>query len=301
MIKNLLKYILIICSLFVLSSVNFTYAYNNSNHPVRIICSRYREMPYEVFMTPYEACLYALDDIDNPDHVHDVRLFLEWYLSRVNRSDKHGMSGTVYDFILYGDIEKVLPQYDSIDGYSGVILFLLNKYYEITDDVILIDLYWQQIEDIAYTIPFLQQKDGLTIALPDYRVKYLMDNSEAYGGIMSFLNLAQKTDKKINTAYYKSIADSIKRGIWEELYNSENDSFRWSDEKEGGSVNWSNFYPDAYAQIFPIYYDILDDDRKYEVWKEFIANHPAESWNKEPVEQAVFCGLVRKKMGRYVK
>ena len=112
MIRKNWKYILLVCSVFVLSGLNVAFAYDNSNHPVRIIASRYRTMPYEVFITPYEVGLYALDDLDNTDHRKDVKAFLEWYLKRINNNDKNGMSGTIYDVILYGDKEKVLPQYD---------------------------------------------------------------------------------------------------------------------------------------------------------------------------------------------
>ena len=157
MIRKNWKYILLVCSVFVLSGLNVAFAYDNSNHPVRIIASRYRTMPYEVFITPYEVGLYALDDLDNTDHRKDVKAFLEWYLKRINNNDKNGMSGTIYDVILYGDKEKVLPQYDSIDGYSGLFLVLLNKYCEQTGDISLIKKYWQQIEDMAYTISYLQQ------------------------------------------------------------------------------------------------------------------------------------------------
>ena len=155
MIRKNWKYILLVCSVFVLSGLNVAFAYDNSNHPVRIIALRYRTMPYEVFITPYEVGLYALDDLDNTDHRKDVKAFLEWYLKRINNNDKNGMSGTIYDVILYGDKEKVLPQYDSIDGYSGLFLVLLNKYCEQTGDISLIKKYWQQIEDMAYTISYL--------------------------------------------------------------------------------------------------------------------------------------------------
>ena len=89
MIRKNWKYILLVCSVFVLSGVNVAFAYDNSNHPVRIIASRYRAMPYEVFIIPYEVGLYALDDLDNTDHRKDVKAFLEWYLKRINNNDKN--------------------------------------------------------------------------------------------------------------------------------------------------------------------------------------------------------------------
>ena len=301
MIRKNWKYILLVCSVFVLSGLNVAFAYDNSNHPVRIIASRYRTMPYEVFITPYEVGLYALDDLDNTDHRKDVKAFLEWYLKRINNNDKNGMSGTIYDVILYGDKEKVLPQYDSIDGYSGLFLVLLNKYCEQTGDISLIKKYWQQIEDMAYTISYLQQVDGLTIAMPDYPVKYLMDNCEAYGGINSFLYLAQKADKKINYEYYQNIADNIKNAIFNVLLNTSTGDFSWSDEADGRISNWGIFYPDSSAQIFLIYYDVLDEYGKSVIWDKFLERYPSVTWKNLPSEQAVFCRLVKKKMGMDAK
>lgn len=281
------------CAVFVGGSVS---AYDNSRHPVRVICARYREMPREVFMTPYEVCLYALDDLDNKGHQQDVRNFLEWYLKRINYSDKNGMSGTIYDIVLHGNKEQILPQYDSIDGYSGIFLVLMDKYYRQTGDASLINRYWESLESIAYTIAYLQQADGLTIAMPDYPVKYLMDNCEAYGGIISFLNLAQQTGHKINAKYYRNVAGGIKNGVFSILGTAEDDSLAWSGEDDGKISDGSVFYPDAYAQLFLIYYDLLDADRQQFFWKKFVIEHPAVEWKTQPPEQATFCGLVSKKM-----
>lgn len=296
MIKKKWKYILIIFSIWTVFIGNYAYAYDNSKHPVRIICSRYRGMPYEVFISPYEACLYALSDLDDAKHHQEVKIFLEWYLSRININDKNGMSGTIYDVILYGENEKRLPQYDSIDGYSGLLLVLVNTYYEQTGDIDLINRHWRKLEDIAYTISYLQQQDGLTIAMPDYPVKYLMDNCEAYGGIKSFLELAKKTDHLINYKYYRMVRDNIENGVNTVLFNKSVGNFSWSDEEDGKISNWKIFYPDAYAQIFLVYYDLLDSSEKLIVWQNFVDYHEEDTWAELPSEQAVFCKLVRNKM-----
>jgi len=267
--------------------------------PVRVICAHYLDLPENFYITPYEVCLYALELVEKPQYRPQVRNFLEVLFANVNSADKYGMCGTVYDFDIKGNTLKVKPVFDSIDGYSGIFLVLFNRYYELTGDSTLLNANWQKIQDIAYTIAFLQQKSGMTIALPDYPVEYLMDNCEAYGGVKAFIHLAQALQKSIDTAYYQRVADGIKAGVYS-LYSEKAGTFKWCSEKDRNSWSiWEKFYPDAYAQIFPVYYGLLTDEEQKYIWKTFIELYPSAGWkntNLVATEQAVFCRLTQRKM-----
>ena len=78
-------------------------------------------------------------------------------------------------------------------------------------------------------------------------------------------------------------------------------NFSWSDEADGKIANWGIFYPDSYAQIFLIYYDVLDEYGKSVIWDKFLERYPSVTWKNQPSEQAVFCKLVKKKMGMDAK
>lgn len=220
---------------------------NENAVPVRNICAHYLDLPTNFYITPYEVSLYALEMVEEPQYRPQVRAFLEVLLANVSNGDKYGMSGTVYDFDIKGNTLKLRPVFDSIDGYSGIFLVLFNRYYELTGDGELLNANWQKIQDIAYTIAFLQQKSGMTIALPDYPVEYLMDNCEAYGGVQAFWHMAKALGKPIDMVYYQKVADSIKAGVYS-LYSEKAGTFKWSAEKDRNSFSiWEKFYPDAYA------------------------------------------------------
>ena len=293
------KQICLITSCLVVGLANTTLAQGNGSavHPVRVIYNYEATMPEEMFFTPYEACLFALADMDKGKHYADVERLLAWYFPRVNKLDKYGVSGTVYDFTLTGNQEKVVDSYDSVDGYSGVFLYLLNEYYKATGDSKIILANWSKINDIAYTIPFLQQKDGLTIAYTEYPEEYLMDNCEAYGGIRAYLELAKALKQKIDYKYYAAVANSIQNGIYG--YLPMGNTLAWS--KSGlhrNKSNWNTFYPDAYAQIFPVFYNLGTLQDRIYVWQLFVEKYPETTWHTFPIEQRIFCQLTKAKLVR---
>lgn len=265
-------------------------------HPARVIYEFQDKLEEEAFLTPYDVCLFALIDMDRGKHYKEINTMLEWYFARMNKLDKQGMTGTFYDFKLQGDKEKVLEQYDSVDGYSGVFLYLLNEYYKATGDSRVILQNWSKVNDIAYTIAYLQQDSGLTIATKNYAVEYLMDNCEAYGGIKAYLALAAALKQKIDTKYYQNVAKGIAQGLNDYL-RAPNGVYGW--EKEGKRVRpsrWIIGYPDAYSQTFPVYYGIGSEKERAVAWQTFLKYYPAESWQKFPIEQRVFLKLTQKKM-----
>ena len=298
--KKKLLCIFLLCLVVIMSRSSEAKEKVNENAvPVRTLCAHYLDLPTDFSITPYEVSLYALELVEDPQYRPQVRAFLEVLLANVNNANKYGMSGTVSDFDIKGKTLKLKPVFDSIDGYSGIFLVLFNRYYDLTGDGELFKANWQKIQDIAYTIAFLQQKSGMTIALPDYPVEYLMDNCEAYGGVQGFLQLAQKLQQPVDKVYYQKVADSIKAGVYS-LYSAKTGTFKWSGEKDRNSYSiWEKFYPDAYAQIFSVYYGLLTKEEQKYIWDTFIELYPAAGWKNIRLvakEQAVFCRLTQRKM-----
>lgn len=269
-------------------------------HPVRKLYEDHVQMPEEFFFTPYELCILALDDLDQERNYDDVKNFIAWYLHRINKRDMYFMSGTIYDGVLRGNKETVVHQYDSVDGYSGLFLFLLNEYDKKTQDHDMIIKYWATINDIAYTIPYLQQKDGLTIAFVEYDMQYLMDNCEAYGGLTAFIALGKRLHLDFDAVFYQETADGIREAILDELYDEKNDIFYIANDAsvKTEGTHWDVFYPDAYAQIFPVYFSVLDKKEGHRLFDSFKEHYPEENWLGSPIEQRVYCELVKAKVER---
>jgi hypothetical protein len=185
-----------------------------------------------------------------------------------------------------------------VDGYAGMFLHLLRQYVVKTGDIQLLRDNWAKIDDIAALIPALQDKDGLTWATPRYRVKYLMDNCESYGGISAYLDLRSLAGRE-GSLLYRAALIQIRKGILEELLDSGCTPFHWAKVEDGtkSPSSWNRLYPDAFAQIFPVYFGILDDriSVRNQLWSQFIGRYEAVIPGS-PVEQRILYELTKKKI-----
>lgn len=267
-------------------------------HPALAIMQHYQaELVYMDFFEPYTVSLLALNQLEYGESIPEVKNFIQWYFEHLNYPDKNGLTGTIYDYVLRDGQEWSTGEYDSIDGYSGVFLYLLNKYVIATDDTQILTQNWDKIDDVVYTIIYMQdEQDGLTRALPTTDQKYLMDNCESYIGIKSYNQLRQHADKG-KSDFYETAEEELKNAVLG-LYSSSYHTFIWvvEDGQPHESV-WDNYYPDSYAQLFPIYYEILDDNPVLarDLWDNFNLYHAGNA-NEFPVEQKIIYELTRKKI-----
>ena len=290
------KLLLLICSSFFFWSACLGTA--QARNPAQDLMNLYeRELEDKNMIVPYTVGILALNELEHKRHYAQVRQFIVWYFSKLNYPDKHGVTGSVYDYVLKDGKECSTEEYDSVDGYSGLFLHLLHRYAVETGDIEIIKNNWGKIEDIAYTLPYLQDSDGLTRALPDSQVKYLMDNCETYGGVSAYIALRKLIGKE-KSQYYYEVQQSVKEGIFSQLYDQENAIFAWAIENKVKSPSsWEQYYPDGYAQILLVYYDILLDkpELRTQIWNAFMIRHGAEA-EKSPIEQRIMYKLTRKKM-----
>jgi len=269
-----------------------------AGHPAIEIMNFYADKPDDkTIIEPYIVSILALNEVANGRHLPEVKKFINWYFSKLNYPDIHGLTGTIYVYIIEDGRERSMSQYDSVDGYAGLFLHLLHQYVIKTGDVELLKNNWERVEDIAYLIPFLQDTDGLTVALPGSEIKYLMDNCEAYGGISAYLSL-RRIAGKTESSYYSRVRHSVKQGILSNLYDHSSSTFSWAVEKNRRShISWSRYYPDAYAQLLPIYYDVIKDkpSLRASLWHMFKQTY-ADVQPSFPVEQRIIYELTRTKM-----
>ncbi|MCP4632055.1 MAG: hypothetical protein GY855_03940 [candidate division Zixibacteria bacterium] len=259
-------------------------------NPAIEIMREYQELePYSNIVIPYIVNLMAMDLLKNKSRVDDVKKYILWYLSHLNYSDKYNITGSICDYkVLSHGLEKSLESWDSVDSYAATFIILIYEYYKLTDDRKLIEENRQQLEDIIYLIPYLQDEDDLTIALPGVNEKYLMDNCESYGGVCAFIELS-KDFKWGLESYYETVKEGLKYAILTHFYDESEKVFNWFiDGKTKYQSNWNNFYPDAYAQLFPILYDVLPDEKgvKESIIEQFHKHH-GESLSSIPVEQSI--------------
>ena len=94
----------------------------------------------------------------------------------------------------------------------------------------------------------------------------------------------------------EDVDKSIWNGVWKYLYNKERGNFYWAihNGKRKEAV-WDKLYPDAYAQLFPILFGLLEENvtLKNSLWQDFNKFYSAKIDNLS-TEQSIIFELTKK-------
>jgi len=152
---------------------------------------------------------------------------------------------------------------DATDSAASTFIDVLKAYYDAGGNVGFLNAPGNktQFETIAGAMLSLQQADGLTWAKSDYRVKYLMDNSEVYRGLKSMAYLeAEVFSDPAQAQVYEAAAGRLRNGIISVLYNPAIQLY-WSEIDENGAHETPNllrWYPDTAAQVWPHLFGVIE-------------------------------------------
>ncbi|OIQ12369.1 hypothetical protein [Neomoorella thermoacetica] len=239
-----------------------------------------------------------------------VRAYLDWYLAHLERPDRYGVTGTVYDYYLErksigegvedaASTEVPAYSYDSSDSYAATFLTLVRCYCEASGEREWVAHHLPELELVAGAMLATLQKDNLTLARPDWKVKYLMDNCEVYQGLKDYAwllarvrgyagearmpngHLGAEGEKKVSkyaqeAGRYAALAARVKDAIQAKML------------LDGGYCpaiyraglrrrpNWKKWYPDALAQLFPIITGVLTprEEAARRLYANFLRNYP---------------------------
>lgn len=256
----------------------------------------------EVTVNPYFADIAAMALLDNAGkYAQNVKAYAEWHFDRLNtaESDYNGVDGTIYDYTVTLENGKIKTEtakgsYDSTDSYAATFLTVLAKYYEKTGDA---DYILSRAADIDRVVDAMLStfSFGLTNAKPDYEVKYLMDNCEVYAGMkagMNLLTLINDTslDGMLRLAKCKMGNELVAQTIERMLWNAQGNHYKAGVFASGAAINefsWSEFYPSATAQLFPITCGLIDADsvRANNLYTRFCEEY---DWQKHNIPDS-FC------------
>lgn len=271
-------------------------------HPALEILREYQPVNHSGnTVVPYIVNLMALDILKkvppgyynssgtaNQFNIPAVKAYILWYLDHLNYPDKYGATGSIYDYRVFQDGREIsLDTYDSIDSYAATFILLINRYYQVTGDRNLVETKRQKLADIIYLIPYVQDHDGLTVAIPGTTGKYLMDNCEALAGISAFIELSRIFNWGLEY-FYRERETILRQGIRDHFFDRERGNFFWLiDGRSKSPSQWATFYPDAFAQLFPILYGIVEERIQVEnIWALFHDNH-GEILGGLPMEQRI--------------
>jgi hypothetical protein len=210
-------------------------------------------------INPYYSNLAAIGLTHDPSSYGTVQRWMQWYVNHLNWPDKWGLYGTTYDYDYNNGVETSRVYADSTDSYAATFLSLAWAYYQTGDAAAqnYVKSIASQLDSIGGVLIQTQQSDGLTWAKPDYKIKYLMDNCEAYRGLRDLALVFQNAVGDASKAgYYNAAADQMLQGI-ESMWNNG----AWAMYKDGvGNLiapNMGKWYPDATSQVFPVLQGVI--------------------------------------------
>ena len=209
-------------------------------------------------INPYYANLAATGMVHDPARYVQIENWMRWYVSHLNKTDRWGLGGTMYDYNVSNGSEVSTGNADSTDSYAATFLSLAYAYYATGNAAA--QSYVRSIagnlDQVAQVLAKTQQSDGLTWAKPDYQIKYLMDNAEVFRGLADVSTLFGSIGDSAKQSYYGSLATKCQNGIWGMWLGSD-----WAVYKDGigrlAAPNMGTWYPDATAQIYPVLYGVV--------------------------------------------
>ena len=211
-------------------------------------------------ISPYFANRAAIGLALAGGHTAAVQAWMQWYLAHLNASDVWGGSGTIYDYTVVGGVETSTGTADSTDAYAGTFLSLAWTFYQTggAGAQAYVRSIRPQLAQIAGVLTTGQQPDGLTWALPNYQVKYLMDNCEVYAGLRDYGTLLAAVGDAADAASFAARAQASASGIASAFWNAAQNEY--SNAIGVGNVatpvDWTN-YESAAAELFPVLFGVI--------------------------------------------
>jgi hypothetical protein len=255
-------------------------------------------------IVPYYSNLAAIGLTRNSGSYSIVENWMKWYINHLNWPDQWGVYGTIYDYTYNHGAESSLNNADSTDSYAATFLSLAWAYYSTgnSNAQTYIKTLSYQLNAIANALLATQQSDGLTWAKPNYQIKYLMDNCEAYRGLRDAAMLFQNAFNDATTSQkLNSKAALMLQGINGMWMNG-----HWAVYKDGIGrfigPNMGTWYPDATSQMFPVMQGVIpgSDSRSAQVYSAFNSawpGWPSLSFNSQDPFPWVMIGSAAAQMG----
>ena len=247
----------------------------------------------EVKVNPYFADFAALALLDKADtYSETVKKYMDWHFNHLNtaETDRNGLDATIYDYIITLENGKIIKEdiailegkesYDTTDSYAATFLMLLGKYYDKTGDSKYIIAHSSEIQRIVNAM-FATYHKGLTMAKPDWTVKYLMDNCEVYEAVIVTEKLFDKVlcveDASLKPLQEKcadamvEIPEAIEDELWMPLAGHYKVGITKPLKITSDAFSWNTYYPAATSQMFPIIHGVIapNTERANELYDRF--------------------------------
>jgi hypothetical protein len=215
--------------------------------------------------------------------------WLAWYQGHMDTQ------GFVTDYVVKNGAPVSTGSMDSTDAYAGTFLIAARDAYRASLSTVRLRSLRTGISSAVKAIEATQASDGLTWAKPTWKVKYLMDQGEAYAGLSAADELAGILKDSSLARRARSDAGRMLQGV-AGLWNDGTRAYDWAAHADGGRVatDWSFLYPDALQQPWAVAFGLVEPPRATALMTGFGNSQP--KW-AAPDELALFRGGTTEKVG----
>jgi hypothetical protein len=227
------------------------------------------------FVSPYLAAYAAVALSDatrltgDPRYAEAAWRSLEWYTSVMDAN------GYVTDYRIDNGNLVSTGSADSTDAYAGMFLVALDAAYRAAPNPARLRAIALKVHAAVNAVRSTQRADGLTGAKPSYMVAYLMNQAEAYAGLVAATRLAYTVGDPSIARDARNAAYRIEIGV-EQLWNPTTGAYDWASHPDGAHqpTNWSQLYPDAISQVWAVRFGVTRPNHARTVLLQFLQTHP---------------------------
>lgn len=196
--------------------------------------------------------------------------WLGWYQAHMDAT------GFVTDYIVTGGVATSTGAMDSTDSYAGTFLLATKAAYQARPGQLAkLQALATGVDKAVRAIEATRDADGLTWAKPTWKVKYLMDQAEAYAGLMAAGDLASALGNTTLATRARDDATRMKAGV-AELWNTGVLAYDWAKHESGVRVRnqWPVLYSDSLQQAWAVAFGLVASDRAGGLVNSFAAAQP---------------------------
>ncbi len=236
--------------------------------------------PFNTKINPYFNNIALWGIVENPEYSETVKKWALWYVKHLNKPDRFGVMGSIYDYKVISASEIVSTEdYDSSDSYGATFLSLMRRYYETNqDELFLLELEPELNLVVKAIYSTLDPKDGLTYAKSNYKIKYLMDNLEVFAGLKDWAYLLENVYHKPEEAKRITLDAELIYQSLQKMWLGRCFAFAKDEAGKLFPTNTAKFYPDMTAQLMAIAFDLTSKEQAALIWSDF--NNRFPKWTR---------------------
>jgi hypothetical protein len=213
-------------------------------------------------ISPYFANTAAIGAVHGGVDLINVQQWMSWYVAHSTLPNPWSLPGVITDYNVAsnGSISSTGTA-DSVDSYAATFISLAAAAWREGSPQLrsYVASLQTSLDLIASAIDAVSDSDGLTWATPTYKMKYVMDNSEVYQGLVDLAFLRSQVYGDVaGAAAAAAHAAQIQAAIGTKLWSASRSQYAVALD-DSGNLTWPQRgnWEDATTQLFPVLHGVI--------------------------------------------